>query len=108
MTTSVLLDKKHGKQTRFITRKCKYCGRIFFKTHNRQEYCGKKCYTFSRKEQKAFYQQKRRLLIKNGELISNENKELGTTFLSPHPNMDFIREYKIIQKELKRIGVKIT
>lgn len=104
----MLLKKTlNDPQTRFYISKCKYCGKLFVKTHNRKEYCGENCYNFSRKEQKAKYQQKRRLLIKRGELISDENKELGTTFLSPHAKSDFKIEHKMIQRELKRIGVKI-
>lgn len=103
----MLLKKTlNDPQTRFYVSHCKYCGQLFIKTHNRIMYCSNECRCYALKEQKAIYQQKRRLLIKNGELISNENRELGTTFLSVHPKSDFILEEKAIKRELKRIGVK--
>lgn len=102
----MLLKKTlNDPQTRFYVSHCKYCGQLFIKTHNRIMYCSNECRCYALKEQKAIYQQKRRLLIKNGELISNENRELGTTFLSVHPKSDFILEEKAIKRELKRIGV---
>lgn len=102
----MLLKKQvDDPQSLFYLSYCKYCGRPFIKTHNRIMYCSSECKCYALKEQKAIYQQKRRLLIKNGELISNENRELGTTFLSAHPKQDFILEEKAIKRELKRIGV---
>lgn len=56
-------------QTIFYISYCKYCGRPFIKTHNRIMYCSSECKCYALKEQKAIYQQKRRLLIKNGEII---------------------------------------
>lgn len=69
-------------------------------------YCSDECRGYALKEQKAIYQQKRRLLIKNKILISNENVELGTSFLSASPKADFGLEEKAVRNELKRIGVK--
>ena len=63
--------------------------------------------TWAVREQKARYQQKRRKLINDGELISNENNKLGTTYLSNHRHDDFKREYLSIHKEAKRIGVTL-
>lgn len=102
----MLLKKTlNDPQTRFYISHCKYCGQPFIKTHNRIMYCSNECRGYALKEQKAIYQQKRRLLIKNGELISNENRELGTTFLSQHALDDFGLEERTVKRELKRIGV---
>ena len=88
----------------YYPNKCKWCGKPFKKTHNRQEYCSKECFRFARLEQKAIYQRKRRKLINKGELISNESQHIGTGFLSEHCHEDFDEEYESIQKELKRIS----
>ena len=87
----------------YYPNKCKWCGKPFKKTHNRQEYCSEECFRYARLEQKAIYQRKRRKLINNGVLISNESQYIGTGFLSEHCQDDFDKEYESIQKELKRI-----
>ena len=87
----------------YYPNKCKWCGKPFKKTHNRQEYCSEECFRFARLEQKAIYQRKRRKLINNGILVSNESQYIGTGFLSEHCQDDFDKEYESIQKELKRI-----
>lgn len=87
----------------YYPNKCKWCGKPFEKTHNRQEYCSDRCFRFARLEQKAVYQRKRRKMINDGELISNESKHLGTGFLGEHCHDDPKKEYESIQKELKRI-----
>lgn len=84
---------------------CKYCGEEFIRTQNPQKYCSKECFTWGRREQKAKYQRKRRMLINKGVLISNENNKLGTNYLSSHRHKNFIEEYQAIQKEKRRIGV---
>lgn len=82
--------------------KCEWCGNPFHKTHNRQMYCSKECATNAKKEQdrhhwlKWFYKNKDHLY----------ETQLGTRSLGPHREEDFEEEYKIIQKELKRLGLK--
>ena len=94
-------------QTKFYISKCKYCGRIFIKFENKTCYCRDACRTWAKKEQKAAYQQKRRKLIKEGVLISNENNRLGTTFLSEHRNPDFNVERNNLRNEAERIGLTL-
>lgn len=93
-------------QVKFYISKCKYCGKPFIKIHNKILYCSDECRGYALKEQKAAYQQKRRLLIKHGVLISNELNNPGTTFLSAHRQEDFNKESLTIRRELRRIGVK--
>ena len=82
--------------------KCAWCGNPFHKTHNRQMYCSKECATNAKREQdrhhwlKWFYKNKDHLY----------ETQLGTRSLGPHREEDFEEEYKIIQKELKRLGLK--
>ena len=87
----------------YYPNKCKWCGKPFTKQHNRQEYCSEECFNFARLEQKAVYQRRRRKLINEGVIVSNENKHLGTGFLSEHCHDEFQEEYESIQKELTRI-----
>lgn len=42
-----------------------------------------------------------------GELISNENNKLGTSYLSKHRNSNFNKELVSIRREAKRIGVTL-
>ena len=83
--------------------KCKYCGKPFYKQHNKTCYCSDECRTLALKEQKAEYQRKRRKLINKGVLVSNEKEYIGTQFLSQHRQEDFEDEYESIQKEMKRL-----
>lgn len=92
-------------QTCFVLRKCKYCGKSFIKTANRQELCSSRCKHYSLQDAKATYQRKRRRLIRDGVLISNENKKLGNSRLETNPKKDFHHEYRCIQYELKRLGL---
>lgn len=104
----MLLKKTlNDPQTRFYISKCKYCGRIFIKFENKTCYCREACRTWAVREQKAKYQQKRRKLINDGELISNENNKLGTSYLSKHRNSNFNKELVSIRREAKRIGVTL-
>lgn len=90
--------------------KCKYCGKPFTKTHNRQMYCSDSCRRNALREQKARYQAKRRLRIKQKVLIVDEYKKYGLgsygTSANGHRKNKFSQEYIAIQKEMKRIGLK--
>lgn len=100
----MLLKKQvDDPQSLFYLSYCKYCGRPFIKTHNRQVYCGEECKSWSRKEQKAIYQRKRRRLINKGILISNETQRLGTSHLSQNRHIDEVKEFLAVHTELKRI-----
>lgn len=106
----MLLKKTHNFtdgtiQTCFVLKKCKYCGRLFIKTANRQELCSSLCKHYSLQDAKAVYQRKRRRLIHDGVLISNENKKLGNSRLETKPKTDFNHEHRCIQYELKRLGL---
>lgn len=85
---------------------CKYCGEPFQQTHGNQKYCNDTCRKYAILEQKAKYQRKRRKLINEHVLITNENEKLGTGFLSPHKQPNDLEEYKAIKKEMKRLGIK--
>ena len=105
------IHMKHTHQTTlqgetYTNATCKYCGKPYMKTRKHRKYCSHKCYHYARLEQKARYQRKRRKLIREKELISNENNFVGTTYLSQHRRNDFEDEYKALQKELQRISLK--
>ncbi len=84
--------------------KCKYCGKEFTKTHNREMYCCDKCRYFSRKEQRAAYQRKRRKLIREGILISKETVKIGTIFF-PKKIGDWEIEKNYIQRAKYAAGL---
>lgn len=88
---------------------CKYCGKPFLKKHNKEMYCSDECRKMARLDQAAKYQRKRRLMIKNGDLVSNEYNNrtfLGTQYLSQHRKDDDDEEYEAILKEMKRLKLK--
>lgn len=94
-------------QLYYYISKCKYCGTTYIKTENKSGFCSDECRRKSIQDSKARYQRKRRKLIRDGVLISNERNYIGTGLLSKHANNDWSKEHKSILKELKRIGVKI-
>lgn len=81
--------------------KCKWCGKTYTKTHNRQQYCSDYC----RKEAKKEQDQKHRLkwVHKNKERLYQT--QLGTRTIGPHKNNDDEREHEIIRNEIERIGL---
>lgn len=90
--------------------KCKYCGKPFTKRHNREMYCSDDCRKNALREQKARYQAKRRMRIKQKVLIVDEYKKYGLgsygTSANGHRKNKFSQEYMSIQKEMRRIGLK--
>lgn len=85
--------------------KCKYCGREFSKKANKQLYCCDQCRKLALKEQKARYQRSRRKKIRDGILVSNETRYVGTGFLSSKRKEDFQDELDAIMKEMKRLRI---
>lgn len=106
MITKQLMFTNGGQLIPYKDCICQYCGKPFLKKYRTEKYCSDECRTFALQEQKAEYQRKRRKQIKEGLLISNENKHLGTNYLSEHCHDDEEREYAAIQKELKRLKLK--
>lgn len=99
MRTKTLLLKKHpGGQSTFITRRCKWCGKIFFKKHNRETYCSSKCKKYAHQEQKAIFANKYRRQYHKKEC-------LGTSGLGKHRRQDYHQEYQAIQNEKKRLKI---
>ncbi len=92
-------------QARFYISRCKYCGTKYVKIANKTAFCSDECRCKSKQDSKARYQRKRRKLIRDGELVSNENNYVGTGFLSKHRRTNFKDEYLSILKEKRRIGV---
>lgn len=99
MITSVQLTSNKG-QTQFLLKKCKWCGKLFFKYHNRQEYCSHTCSTYAHMEQKAEYNRKYRRQYLLDEKTRNG---LGSGFLSGHMYEDEDDELRAVQRELKRL-----
>lgn len=100
-----LFEHKDGSiQTGFALRKCKYCGKHFIKLQNKTLYCSQGCRDKSTQDNKARYQRQRRLLIRKGELISNENKKLGTTYF-PEYSPDWQKEKELIKKAKRNAGI---
>ena len=84
--------------------KCKWCGAIYEKTHNRQQYCTKECAKKAKEEQ----DQKHRLKWVNKNKERLYQTQLGTRTIGPKPNPDPEREAEIVQNERKRLGLRIS
>lgn len=110
MTTTTTTQQMTLDGKKYYKNKCKYCGKPFNKKHNREVYCSKECRLYALREQKARYQAKRRLLIKRKVLILPEHKISGMgsygTSATGHRRSNFEEEYRAIQKEMRRIGLK--
>ncbi|WP_283390483.1 hypothetical protein [Methanobrevibacter woesei] len=78
--------------------KCKWCGKEFIKTHNRQMYCCSECSRYAHMEQKVIYARKYRKLYAHKDC-------LGSGGLGSHPDDDFKREYMSIQREKHRLKI---
>ena len=100
-----LYEYKDGSiQTGLPLRKCKYCGKDYIKLQNKTLYCSQDCKNKANQDNKAKYQRKRRKLIKDGELISNETQKLGTTYFPEYTN-DWQKEREMIKKAKKHAGI---
>ena len=106
--------------------KCKWCGKPFKKTHNRQVYGTTGIHTFTithpdgstettncKKEARRWQNKTHRnkYYYKTNEyqnlLYKPNNTLLGTTNTNiQHRNTDFKIEYQEIQRELRRLGLK--
>ena len=91
-------------QTGFYISKCKYCGREYIKKENRQTLCSTNCKHKSTQDNKAAYQRKRRRLINQGIIISQETEKIGTVYF-PEKIGDWDEEIILIKKIKRRTGI---
>lgn len=91
-------------QTGFALRKCKYCGEHYIKLQNKTLYCSQYCRDKSTQDNKAKYQRRRRKSIRNGELVTNENKKLGTTYFPEHKS-NWEKEQELVKKAKRNAGI---
>lgn len=104
----MLLKKIPGEeQTRFYISKCKYCGKPYFRQHNKNTLCSYRCKIKSQQDSKAKYQRKRRKDIQNGNLIVRDKQQLGTStvLLSKERKPTFEEEHLVILREKRRVGI---
>jgi hypothetical protein len=84
---------------------CKWCGREFIKTHNRQIYCSKHCSKYARQEKNRGYF--RKYYHKYKETMHEEERfGLGSGYLSMHRHNDFHQESIAIRKEMQKLKIK--
>lgn len=88
------------------TIKCGWCGEYFTvetrRGNNAVKYCSPTCRREKRREQQREYTRKWRKRIQGEE---HRNYLLGESRIDEHPNKDWKKELKIIQKEMRRIGI---
>lgn len=85
--------------------KCKFCGKEFTKTHNRQMYCSKHCRVEARRDQQASYNREYRRKYRN-VMPESTIYGLGSGRLSGHTCYNWRKEYKKIQNEYVFLKIK--
>lgn len=85
--------------------KCKWCGKLFIKKHNREMYCSDKHRKYARQEQYRTNSMNYYQKFKN---ILNEKQKhgLGSGLLSKYRHDSFDDEKIAIENELKRLKIK--
>ena len=85
--------------------KCGWCGREYVKTANKQKYCCEKCRRDARAQQSRNKSHKWYHRHKH-ELSEKQRWGLGSGVLGSHAHKDHVKEQKVIQNELRRLGIK--
>lgn len=87
-------------------KECKWCGNEFIKKHNRQMYCNEYCSNEAEKENRRIRDRKYYHRYKN---VMHEEKRcgLGSGLLSMHRHENDIRELIAVQKEMRRMGLRV-
>lgn len=98
-----LMFTRTGTMEPYTNYVCKYCGKPFLKKHNKEMYCSEDCRIKAHQDQDAAYRRRRRKLINKGEIVSNENKYVGTGYLSHRKKDKEEEELEAIRKEMKRL-----
>lgn len=75
---------------------CPYCQSLYVPTHHRQKFCSKKCFKEHRRDYKAEWKRTKYI----------PKPRVGTSNINSTPNKDFDKEEKILQRELRRLGLK--
>ena len=79
-----------------IVKTCDWCGNLYTPTHHKQKFCNKNCYREHRIEYKNEWDRTKR----------KKRHKLGTGYIKSTPNEDFNKEHKILQKEMRRLGIR--
>lgn len=91
--------------TKEKTIKCKWCGSLFTVPRTREfnavKYCCIRCRHYAYLES---HREARRRYEKKYNRTDNKH-HLGNSNIKEHANPDFIRELKIVERELKRLNL---
>lgn len=82
-----------------VLKKCKWCGKLFEKQHNREEYCCDDCRRYARMEQKAEW-------IRNYRKEYSQVECIGSGGLGKHRRKVFLEEHIAVCNEMKRLDFK--
>lgn len=90
--------------------KCKWCGKEFVKTNNRQVCCCKSCQDERNRELAAKRQSRFYYKHKTGNVNRQTLTKLGSkgTTCTTKPKPDFEEEHKSIVSEAKRLGLNMN
>ncbi|MBQ6345151.1 MAG: hypothetical protein IJI96_03450 [Methanobrevibacter sp.] len=90
-----------------LVEKCRYCGKLFIRKHNAEKYCSQHCRYEAHLESNRKYINKRNRQRTYNTRVKNLTT-LGSkgTISSPHRNLDFKQEARIIKSQLRMIKTK--
>ena len=84
--------------------KCKWCGKTFTKTHNRQVYCSTECRKNAKREQDRNHWIRWYHRNKN-KTVTQSSRCLGTSRIGAKKHEDNNKEQKVVENEIRRIGL---
>lgn len=100
-----IIFEVEGHKITFKKKNCQWCGKPFTPHSPNNKYCSDNCKKYAQMEVSAKSSDKYRKRYKDMQL-SKASIDLGTGGIRAHRVNDFEEEYKLIQKELKRRGLR--
>lgn len=100
--TELVREKKASKVRKS---KCGWCGREYVKTANKQKYCSPQCRKDARSHQSRMKSHRYYHKHKH-EMNEKQRWGLGSGVLGAHAHNDYEKEQRVIQNELRRLGLK--
>ena len=87
--------------------KCRWCGKLFFKEHNKEMYCSPHCKRESQLQSKRKYQNEYNRRNKTYNTRNYNLTRLGSkgTSSRTHPKDDFNEELRSVRMEKRMLGL---
>lgn len=98
---------RRGGRIMMMLYKCKWCGQLFLKKHNKEQYCSKRCRHESQLESKRKYQNEYNRRNKTYNTRNYNLTRLGSKGTSSRtkPKKNFDDELRSIKQEKRLLGL---